>query len=58
MDLCQIHMEDVFGSSMDEFECQGHQGQKKQDFLAHLAAYVRYIFGYSLVCLFFLSPQM
>jgi len=28
MDLCQIHTEDVFGPLLDEFEGQGHQGQK------------------------------
>jgi len=32
MDLCQIHMEDMLGPSLDEFECQGHQGQKKRFF--------------------------
>ena len=29
MDLCQIHREDVFGPSLDEFECQGHSHQRQ-----------------------------
>jgi len=44
MDLCQIHTKTCLVPRSDEFEGQGHQGQKRH-FSTLLAACIQFIFG-------------